>query len=83
MRLAALLLLLLPLMGRAQFMANPVVLRIGDGTTTLSMAAAPVSLLEYSSTDMLVGTPVALAASGATSKQRGYGELHGQRLGGK
>ncbi|MBF9143331.1 IPT/TIG domain-containing protein [Hymenobacter properus] len=55
-RLLTLLALLLPLAGKAQFGTNnAVVVRIGNGTTSLSGSAAPVSLLEYSSTG---GTPV-------------------------
>ena len=50
------LLLLLPLVGRAQYGANnAVVVRVGDGAATLSAAAAPVSLLEFTSAG---GAPV-------------------------
>ncbi|MGY3089538.1 hypothetical protein ACVWYF_002586 [Hymenobacter sp. UYAg731] len=51
------LLLLLPVVGRAQYSPNNiVVVRFGDGATTLSATAAPVSLLEYTSAGTLVNT---------------------------
>jgi hypothetical protein len=45
----------------AQFSSgNIVVLRLGDGATTLTSAAFPINLVEYTKAGVLVGTPLAM-----------------------
>lgn len=58
----------LPLTGQAQFTpGNLAVLRVGDGTTSLNSAAAPVFIDEYTPAGNLVGT-TPLPASGTDNK---------------